>query len=292
MIESWRGLAAGLERHRTWTDAQRSLALDLLGVRPELRDAGTPVDPIAGDVLEVRRGVIASEVARLEALVAGPLSDLDADDRAMAESSLGAELTKPLQLLHRYEMAAYRRQQSAWRQLDAARAGRSPAPAPKPSAPRAPAPAVAIPSAPADRAGPRAAADVPARPGRGVEPAVAPTQPAPAAGPGRRGAPGRPLTRAPLAASNPPRPAGPSPSRSMQYPHESGGPSRSPGGPDNSLSGQAQPQEFIALGLRLHLSSLRATRTTSGPGHPSGGPPHRSNGVQRPTDDRTRAVFL
>src|SRR4029077_2858160 len=93
MLNLWSGLAASLDRHRVWTDAQRSLALDLLGVRLEFRDAVTPVDPIAGDVLEVRRGVIASEVARLEALRDGALSDLDADDRVLAEASLGAELT-------------------------------------------------------------------------------------------------------------------------------------------------------------------------------------------------------
>ena len=144
MLELWRGLSSGLERHKTWTDAQRALALDLLGVRPEFRDAATPVDPAAGDVLEIRRGVIASEVARLEALRDGVLSDLDAHDRALAEATVGAELTKPLQLLHRYEMAAQRRQQSAWRKLDAARAARTPAPAPKPAPPPAPRPTPAV----------------------------------------------------------------------------------------------------------------------------------------------------
>ena len=77
---AWSGTA-------TWTDAQRSLALDLLGVRPELRDAETPVDPAVGDVLEVRRAVVAAEVARLTALRDGALADRDADERAMAEAT-------------------------------------------------------------------------------------------------------------------------------------------------------------------------------------------------------------
>ena len=124
MLECWRGLASSLERHKTWTEAQRSLALDLLGVRPELRDAETPVDPAGGDALEARRAVVAAEVRRLESLRDGALRDRDAAERALAESTLGAELTRPLQFLHRYEMAALRREERARRRLDDARAAR------------------------------------------------------------------------------------------------------------------------------------------------------------------------
>ena len=123
MVGFWRGLSASLERHGTWTDAQRSLALDLLGIHPDLRDAETPVDPAEGDAFEARRGVVAAEVARLESLRDGELAIRDAEERAMAESTLGAELTKPLQLMHRYESAALRRQNSAWRKLDEATKG-------------------------------------------------------------------------------------------------------------------------------------------------------------------------
>ncbi len=55
-IELWRGLGASLETHGTWTDAQRGIALDLLGIHPEFRDAATPADPIEGDVLEAAQG--------------------------------------------------------------------------------------------------------------------------------------------------------------------------------------------------------------------------------------------
>jgi hypothetical protein len=140
MLRRWAGLASSLERHRTWTDAQRSMALDLLGVHPELRDAETPVDPGEGDVFEARRAVVAAEVGRLESL-RDSLREGDAEERALAESTIGAELTLPLQLLHRYEMAALRRERWAWRKLDAARKAREPeaAPAPRPATP-APAP--------------------------------------------------------------------------------------------------------------------------------------------------------
>ena len=42
MLQWWAGLSGSLVGHGAWTDAQRSLALDLLGVRRELRDAATP----------------------------------------------------------------------------------------------------------------------------------------------------------------------------------------------------------------------------------------------------------
>jgi hypothetical protein len=112
-IELWRGLSASLERHKTWTDAQRSLALDLLGVRPELRDAATPVDPAEGDAFEARRSLVAAEIDRLAAYREAVLLDSDARERALAETTLGAELTKPLQLMHRYEMAAGWRREAA-----------------------------------------------------------------------------------------------------------------------------------------------------------------------------------
>ena len=153
MLEYWRGLAASLEKHRTWTDAQRSLVLDLLAVHPELRDAETPIDPAEGDVLEVRRAVISAEVARLTALRDGALAVLDAEARARAEASLGAELTKPLQLVDRYERAACRRLEWARRRLDASRRERDaspPAPVPAPASVKmvvAPAPSMPRPSA-------------------------------------------------------------------------------------------------------------------------------------------------
>ena len=155
MLDYWRGLSASLERHRTWTDAQRSLALDLLGVHPDLRDAATPIDPAEGGAFEARRAVVGSEIARLEALRDGDLAVRDAEERAMAEATLGAELTKSLQLMHRYERAAWRRQEVARRLLDAARRDRdgstpdeakappipkavAPPPAPRPVAPTPP----------------------------------------------------------------------------------------------------------------------------------------------------------
>jgi hypothetical protein len=151
-LEFWRALSSSLEKHGTWTDAQRSLALDLLGVHPDLRDGETPVDPALGDVLTVRRALVAEEIARLEELRDGILSDLDASERAVAETTLGAEFTKPVQLMYRYERDATRRMQWAWKRLDAAREDRPletrKAPAPAPSHATRPVPPPTRPAVP------------------------------------------------------------------------------------------------------------------------------------------------
>ncbi|HEY2158642.1 MAG TPA: hypothetical protein VGH33_23630 [Isosphaeraceae bacterium] len=174
-IELWHGLASSLERHKTWTDAQRSLALDLLGIRPELRDAETPADPIEGDVLGARRALIASEVARLETLRDGVLAERDDHERVMAESTVGAELTKPLQLIDRYERAAWNRARWAWRKLDEARKARSVNPPGRASTSVSVVHVSAAKPAPRPMPGPAAA--TPARDVTSPEPTPAPPRP-------------------------------------------------------------------------------------------------------------------
>ena len=105
----WTGLLSSLSLHRDWTDNQRSLALDLLGIHRDLRDAETPINPAHGNVFETRILVVNTEIARLTDLRDQVLVGLDARDRAVAETSLGAEFTKPMQLLDRYERACFRR---------------------------------------------------------------------------------------------------------------------------------------------------------------------------------------
>jgi hypothetical protein len=127
-LELWTGLRSSLLRHHDWTDRQRSLALDLLGIHPDLRDAETPIDPTSNDIFITRATLADAEIARLSDLRDHVLSGLDASERALAETSLGAEFTRPVQLLDRYERAATRRQTWAWRKLEAAQ--RDPAPVP------------------------------------------------------------------------------------------------------------------------------------------------------------------
>jgi hypothetical protein len=140
MITFWKGLASHIDRHGDWSDPQRSLALDLLGIPQPLREAETPVDPAEGDVVAGRRAIASAEIARLTDLRDGPLARLDASERAMAEETLGAEFTKPLQLIDRYERAACRRFDAASKKLrDAATpAAKAPATPPKPIPPPTP----------------------------------------------------------------------------------------------------------------------------------------------------------
>src|SRR4051812_29059403 len=53
LLERWRGLAGLLRAGRDWDEAQRSLALDMLGVPVELRPGETRLDPdgLPGDAL-------------------------------------------------------------------------------------------------------------------------------------------------------------------------------------------------------------------------------------------------
>jgi hypothetical protein len=154
MVERWEALLRILRETGTWTEAQRSLALDLLGVPPELREGDTAVDPpmsktLVNDGPAFRYQVVKDEIARLNALKDEILDPLDAEDRAVAETSIGAEMTPALQRLHRYESACSRRYHKALSYFLDRDRKRAPA-----EAPRAPEPRQAPPPAPAPRPAP------------------------------------------------------------------------------------------------------------------------------------------
>jgi hypothetical protein len=125
LIDRWEALGRILEQTGAWTDGQRELALDLLGVPPELRDGDTAVDPPGAsedaeeEARPFRLGVVAKELATLRRLKADALDGLDEDERAIAETTLGAEFSPALMKLNRYEAACLRRQSAAIRQLSA-----------------------------------------------------------------------------------------------------------------------------------------------------------------------------
>ena len=57
LIERWLGLQELLEPGKPWDESARSVALDMLGVIPELRHARTRIDPKIGeDVVEFQNG--------------------------------------------------------------------------------------------------------------------------------------------------------------------------------------------------------------------------------------------
>src|SRR5262249_31060682 len=100
--ERWAALGAVLER-RDWTEDERTLALDLLGVPGVLRAGPTPL----GETVADRRALVARKLARLRARQP-MLEARDGREQAAAMLGLGApnvELTR----LQRYEAACQRR---------------------------------------------------------------------------------------------------------------------------------------------------------------------------------------
>ena len=111
LLARWQGLGRALENTGAWTDAQKKLALDLLGTPKEFREVPGLLD---GD----RCALVAEQIAQLDAWQAGPMADLDDLDRAHAEVGLGRDLDKPLNLVRRYEAACVRRMEKALKAFD------------------------------------------------------------------------------------------------------------------------------------------------------------------------------
>jgi hypothetical protein len=136
-IRLWDRLGEAATDGRPWTDAETSLALDLLGIPRDLRDGSTPLDPRKGvAILEHRRELAARELDRLQRLEAA-LAPFDDLERRQAEAGNAALLSAPAKLLMRYERDAFRRFHAASRAL---RQSAAEPPAPQPVAPPKPAP--------------------------------------------------------------------------------------------------------------------------------------------------------
>ncbi len=114
LIERWRSLGSVLESGETWTEVERSAALDLLGfegpMRHNIEDFGT--DPGAPETL----ALIRDELERLEARKER-LESLDDKERSAAARGFRIEPLKALKLVRRYEAAHMRRFQAAHTQL-------------------------------------------------------------------------------------------------------------------------------------------------------------------------------
>jgi hypothetical protein len=99
MIARWRGLAEALEAEGSWTEAQGTLAYDLLGTPQELRLK--PLRPSPEPVNE--------QVEKLTGFVEGALGSLDDRERVSAEMGMGMETPRELALAQRYREASPRR---------------------------------------------------------------------------------------------------------------------------------------------------------------------------------------
>ena len=98
-----RGLAAALQARGSWDDAQRRLALDLLGIPPELR-ADHPLGRPAADLI----GRVRREVRALRRLIRGELALLDEANRRMAAQGFAYDIGPIARRLRGYESASER----------------------------------------------------------------------------------------------------------------------------------------------------------------------------------------
>ena len=145
LSEAWTALGETL-RLGDWSDGERSRALDLLGVAPDLRQGWTAIDPPPGDdPLDFRKGLVVDEVERLEAAIHEAFAPLDEGDRRRAISGDLALISRPGKLLARYERDAWRHYRESMAEVRTAepqtQAAPPPSPPVRPQAPAAPKPA-------------------------------------------------------------------------------------------------------------------------------------------------------
>jgi len=133
---AWHRLGASADARGAWSDAERSEALDLLGVPPGPRPAPTPADPPTGDdARDHLTGLARGEIRRLEALLAGSLEELDALRRRHAEAGALVVLSAESRLVQRYEGALWGRFRAAMKAARAPADADAPAPLPAPEIP-------------------------------------------------------------------------------------------------------------------------------------------------------------
>jgi hypothetical protein len=115
-VDYWTRLGVAIERAGAWTDAQRHMALDLLGVPPELREPGqTEVDaPPGQDPRAVAKAVVEEQLQ----LLRDPRSvacrqQRDEYQRLLALRGTPAQISKEKRLMERYAGMHARRAEKA-----------------------------------------------------------------------------------------------------------------------------------------------------------------------------------
>jgi hypothetical protein len=145
LYERWSGLADALDAPGGWTDAHRSMALDLLGVHADLRSVKTAIDlppapegdtPASPEALRAHRlALIDNEVEKLRQEIGQSLDRMDVHDRRAAERGLGTAVDRTSQRLHRYESEGFRRFLWATKELRSLTGGKQAASSPAQSSP-------------------------------------------------------------------------------------------------------------------------------------------------------------
>ena len=114
LLYRWAALRTTLDLGNDWNDAQRSLALDLLGISETERTGPTMIDlpPSLGPehLIPIRRELANHHMNALDAEISGPLNNVDKQERR--QTTLGHSAAKPGTALAsiRREIAAATRQ--------------------------------------------------------------------------------------------------------------------------------------------------------------------------------------
>jgi hypothetical protein len=131
LIEFWIGLAAALQPGTDWSESERSRALDLFGIAADLRSGRTLIDtPEGTDPVAHHRGMAMTEVDRLEKLRDRAMVAIDETEQLQMMAGDVAMLSKPAQLVLRYEREAWRQYREAMKEVKAS--AQDPEPFPKP----------------------------------------------------------------------------------------------------------------------------------------------------------------
>jgi hypothetical protein len=110
LIARWRMLGQALDITGQWTEAQDTLALDLLGIDADLRDQVTPIDSLEGvDPLEHCRRLVDDQLGRLLDRKEQVLDAIEDELREAVALGLDVVPDPTLVLLRRYEAASLRR---------------------------------------------------------------------------------------------------------------------------------------------------------------------------------------
>jgi hypothetical protein len=120
MMERWNGLANIIDFGGQWSEAHIALAMDLMGIPLDLRDAPSILDvPKDLDPSQWYLSVAERELNRLRELQQTSLVNWDATDREAAIHGVEVVPNRALQLVRRYERACNRRLEWAVEQLRA-----------------------------------------------------------------------------------------------------------------------------------------------------------------------------
>jgi hypothetical protein len=119
LIDRWRMLGFALDKAGEWTDEQRNMALDMLGVAADLRDLETPIDaPEDLDAIQFRQALVDDQLERLIGRKEETLDDIEDDLREATALGYAVDLDPALTLIRRYEAASFRRMRWALDLLD------------------------------------------------------------------------------------------------------------------------------------------------------------------------------